>query len=86
MVEFKQIIGRGTRVYDGKDFFTIIDFVGATDLFYDAEWDGIPEDEIVTDETGKIGNEKVPRKPQTNTVEEPNEEYGEKKGSEKNST
>lgn len=79
MVEFKQIIGRGTRVYDGKDFFTIIDFVGATDLFYDAAWDGIPEDEIVTDETGKIGNEKSPKKPQTNIVEEPSEEYGEKK-------
>lgn len=79
MVEFKQIIGRGTRVYDGKDFFTIIDFVGATDLFYDAAWDGIPEDEIVTDETGKIGNGKTPKKPQKNTVEEPSEGYGEKK-------
>ena len=79
MVEFKQIIGRGTRVYDGKDFFTIIDFVGATDLFYDAAWDGIPEDEIITDETGKIGNEKSPKKPQKNTVEEPGEGYGEKK-------
>ncbi|HEF9819675.1 TPA: DEAD/DEAH box helicase family protein [Campylobacter coli] len=40
MVEFKQIIGRGTRVYEGKDFFTIIDFVGATKLFYDPKWDG----------------------------------------------
>ena len=54
-------------------------FVGATDLFYDAAWDGVPEDEIVTDETGKIGNEKTPMKPQTNTVEEPNEEYVNKK-------
>ena len=44
MVEFKQIIGRGTRVFDGKDFFTIIDFVGATNLFYDANWDGEPEE------------------------------------------
>ena len=44
MVEFKQIIGRGTRVFDGKDFFTIIDFVGATNLFYDAAWDGEPEE------------------------------------------
>ncbi|MEA8880478.1 helicase-related protein, partial [Campylobacter jejuni] len=35
MVEFKQIIGRGTRVYEGKDFFTILDFVGATKLCYD---------------------------------------------------
>ncbi|EAJ4476864.1 DEAD/DEAH box helicase [Campylobacter coli] len=40
MVEFKQIIGRGTRVYEGKDFFTILDFVGATKLFYDPKWDG----------------------------------------------
>nr|WP_223175450.1 type I restriction endonuclease subunit R [Sulfuricurvum kujiense] len=44
MTEFKQIIGRGTRVYEGKDFFTIIDFVGATNLFYDDRWDGIPEE------------------------------------------
>lgn len=40
MIEFKQIIGRGTRVYEGKDFFTILDFVGATKLFYDPKWDG----------------------------------------------
>jgi len=40
MTEFKQIIGRGTRVFEGKDFFTIIDFVGATNLFYDKRWDG----------------------------------------------
>jgi type I restriction enzyme R subunit len=42
MTEFKQIIGRGTRVYEGKDFFTIIDFVGATNLFYDKAWDDDP--------------------------------------------
>lgn len=40
MTEFKQIIWRGTRVFDGKDYFTIIDFTGATDLFYDPAWDG----------------------------------------------
>ncbi len=44
MTEFKQIIGRGTRVYEGKDFFTIIDFVGATNLFYDDRWDGEAEE------------------------------------------
>ncbi|MGB3961876.1 MAG: DEAD/DEAH box helicase family protein, partial [Sulfurimonas sp.] len=44
MTEFKQIIGRGTRVYEGKDFFTIIDFVGATNLFYDSRWDGEAEE------------------------------------------
>ena len=43
MTEFKQIIGRGTRIFDGKDFFTIIDFVGATNLFYDERWDGEAE-------------------------------------------
>lgn len=40
MTEFKQIIGRGTRVFEGKDYFTIIDFTGATNLFYDPAWDG----------------------------------------------
>ncbi|MBN8728710.1 MAG: DEAD/DEAH box helicase family protein [Xanthomonadales bacterium] len=42
MIEFKQIIGRGTRVYEGKRFFTIYDFVGASDHFKDPEWDGEP--------------------------------------------
>ena len=32
MIEFKQIIGRGTRLYDGKDYFTIYDFVKATTI------------------------------------------------------
>lgn len=44
MTEFKQIIGRGTRVFEGKDFFTIMDFVGATNLFYDDRWDGVAEE------------------------------------------
>ena len=44
MVEFKQIVGRGTRVFEGKDFFTIIDYTGATNNFYDEDWDGLPED------------------------------------------
>ena len=42
MIEFKQIIGRGTRTYEGKDFFTIWDFVKAHDNFNDPEWDGEP--------------------------------------------
>ena len=42
MIEFKQIIGRGTRIYDGKDYFTIIDFVKAYEHFNDPEWDGEP--------------------------------------------
>ena len=44
MVEFKQIIGRGTRLFDGKDFFTIYDFVDAHNHFRDPEWDGDPEE------------------------------------------
>jgi type I restriction enzyme R subunit len=42
MIEFKQIIGRGTRLYDGKDYFTIYDFVNAHLHFSDPEWDGEP--------------------------------------------
>ncbi len=42
MIEFKQIIGRGTRLYDGKDYFTIYDFVQAHHHFNDPEWDGEP--------------------------------------------
>jgi type I restriction enzyme R subunit len=43
MIEFKQIIGRGTRLFDGKNYFTIYDFVGAYQHFNDPEWDGEPE-------------------------------------------
>jgi len=45
MIEFKQIIGRGTRLYDGKDYFTIFDFVKAHKHFNDPEWDGEPIDD-----------------------------------------
>ena len=44
IIEFKQIIGRGTRLYDGKDYFTIYDFVKAHLHFSDPEWDGEPID------------------------------------------
>ncbi|RYZ01657.1 MAG: DEAD/DEAH box helicase [Myxococcales bacterium] len=44
MIEFKQIIGRGTRLYDGKDYFTIYDFVKAHHHFADPDWDGEPEE------------------------------------------
>ncbi len=66
MTEFKQIIGRGTRVYEGKDFFTIIDFVGATNLFYDDAWDGLPEAQE-SDEATEEGSE---------IVSEPKTSYG----------
>ncbi len=42
IIEFKQIIGRGTRLFEGKDYFTIYDFVEAYKHFNDLEWDGEP--------------------------------------------
>jgi len=67
MTEFKQIIGRGTRVFEGKDFFTIIDFVGATNLFYDPKWDGdneLPPSPPKTPKTGgDNGGEQTPPEP-----------------------
>lgn len=42
MIEFKQIIGRGTRLFEGKDYFTLYDYVGAYHHFMDPEWDGEP--------------------------------------------
>jgi type I restriction enzyme R subunit len=42
MIEFKQIIGRGTRLFEGKSYFTIVDFVNASQRFYDDDWDGEP--------------------------------------------
>jgi type I restriction enzyme, R subunit len=44
MIEFKQIVGRGTRLFEGKDYFTIYDFVKAHEHFLDPEWDGEPVD------------------------------------------
>lgn len=52
MIEFKQIIGRGTRLYDGKDYFTIYDFVRAHHHFNDVEWDGEP----IEPEPPKVGS------------------------------
>lgn len=53
MIEFKQIIGRGTRLFDGKEYFTIYDFVDAYKHFSDPEWDGEPIEEIAIEPTEK---------------------------------
>jgi type I restriction enzyme R subunit len=67
MIEFKQIIGRGTRLYDGKDYFTIYDFVKAHHHFSDPEWDGEPlEPEPYQPDTPK---------PPTDVFEPPAEPY-----------
>lgn len=61
MIEFKQIVGRGTRTFDGKDYFTIYDFVDAYKHFADPEWDGEPlateEDPIEPKPSFKPDNE-----------------------------
>lgn len=49
MVEFKQIVGRGTRLFDGKDYFTIYDFVEAHQHFKDPTWDGEPLEPVIID-------------------------------------
>jgi type I restriction enzyme R subunit len=46
MIEFKQIVGRGTRLFDGKEYFTIYDFVDAYKHFSDPEWDGEPIEDV----------------------------------------
>jgi type I restriction enzyme R subunit len=60
MIEFKQIIGRGTRMYDGKSFFTVYDFVKAHHNFSDPEWDGepLPRDEKPDEAPCDICNDK----------------------------
>ena len=64
MVEFKQIIGRGTRLFPdkGKTSFEIIDYVGATVLFEDPAFDGYPTDitrEVVDADGAVVGAEPV---------------------------
>jgi type I restriction enzyme, R subunit len=58
MTDFKQIIGRGTRLSleHEKYFFTILDYTGATELFYDQAFDGDPvqRERVDVDETGRV--------------------------------
>lgn len=62
MIEFKQIVGRGTRLFDGKDYFTIYDFVKAYEHFNDPEWDGEPIDQTTTDGEA-AGEDSLPSEP-----------------------
>lgn len=77
MTEFKQIIGRGTRVRDdyGKLFFSILDYTGsATRMFADPDFDGEPsiETEQTIDETGEPTSDETVVTPE----DEPEEEDG----------
>jgi type I restriction enzyme R subunit len=69
MVEFKQIIGRGTRLFEDKEYFTVYDFVKAHHLFSDPEWDGDP---VPPEEPG------VPKPPRTPDLDRPVVERPEK--------
>ena len=72
MIEFKQIIGRGTRTFEGKDYFTVFDFVKAYEHFNDPEWDGEPEELIFDVPDG-------PSKPKGIREKEPTDFTGEPK-------
>ncbi|MDA9702068.1 DEAD/DEAH box helicase family protein [Candidatus Pelagibacter sp.] len=70
MIEFKQIIGRGTRLFEDKFYFTIVDFVGASANFSDPEWDGEPIPEEPPEEKpekpfepGEEGEDEGPTEP-----------------------
>ncbi|MBI5285922.1 MAG: DEAD/DEAH box helicase family protein [Chloroflexi bacterium] len=72
MIEFKQIIGRGTRLFDGKDYFTIYDFVKAHHHFSDPEWDGEPvEPEPAAAGPGNGDEGKTPSEPAEPAAERP---------------
>lgn len=75
MIEFKQIIGRGTRLYDGKDYFTIYDFVKAHHHFSDPEWDGDPIEPEPRVERKPV----APQPPPADRVGEGSVEYERKK-------
>ena len=67
MIEFKQIIGRGTRLFEGKSYFTIYDFVKAHQHFNDPEWDGEP----IAPEPPPVGPPRPPMPPQPPKPEGP---------------
>ncbi|MBA4419613.1 MAG: restriction endonuclease subunit R [Anaerolinea sp.] len=75
MIEFKQIIGRGTRLFDGKDYFTIYDFVDAYHHFADPEWDGEPvepepkpEPKLIKEPTETSDDEEIEREQQPQKI------------------
>jgi type I restriction enzyme R subunit len=75
MIEFKQIIGRGTRLFEGKSYFTIVDFVNASQRFYDDDWDGEPLDPepVVKPEPKNPGEPKEPKNSDDTGDSEPKE-------------
>ena len=76
MIEFKQIVGRGTRVFDGKDHFTIYDFVKAYEHFNDPEWDGEPLEPVPPPEKPKDPEDV--KQPEPDDFEDPVDQKPEK--------
>ena len=70
MIEFKQIIGRGTRLFDGKEYFTIYDFVDAYHHFSDPDWDGEPVEEIKEKERKEINYDEKSKDSEVETVKD----------------
>jgi type I restriction enzyme R subunit len=66
LIEFKQIIGRGTRLFDGKEYFTIYDFVDAYHNFLDPEWDGEP----INEEIDTLEKLTIPKKSKEEKIDE----------------
>jgi type I restriction enzyme R subunit len=64
IIEFKQIIGRGTRLFEGKEYFTIYDFVDAYHNFADPEWDGEPVEPEPETETPTEHRLELPEPPE----------------------
>jgi type I restriction enzyme R subunit len=73
MIEFKQIVGRGTRLFDGKEYFTIYDFVNAYQHFADPEWDGEPIEPEEPSSPKPPLKPIEPKEPKDNDGEEKNE-------------
>ncbi len=80
MIEFKQIIGRGTRTFEGKEYFTIYDFVGAYVRYKDSVWDGEPIDEVTVSETRQL---KVRQDSEPYVTEQDDQEENEQKKNKK---
>ncbi len=76
MTEFKQIIGRGTRINEeyGKTYFTIMDFRNVTDLFADKDFDGDP---VRIKEIGEDEEIESPEQEEQEDIEIIDEESGE---------
>ena len=76
MTEFKQIIGRGTRIKEeyGKQFFTIMDFRGNTRQFADPKFDGEPVSiiEVKPDETIKENEQQANNEQAAETINDKN--------------